>query len=218
MTHLFILSLKDDCTKLRNNLIPFLSANRKKKYESFRFQSDKNNCLYSYLLLKKEINSLYAIPIENQIFRTNLYGKPYLANTNLNIFFNISHTSDCVICAISDNEVGVDIEKIGEVPEDIIDDVLSKKEKNSLSLLDKTENSKRARLFFSFWTQKEAYVKYTGKGIIEGLNEIDTYSSLFYNCHSFFLNDYSISLYSHVEDFEILRRTCTDIKNFYEKL
>lgn len=58
MTHLYILSLKDDCTELKNNLIPFLSVERKKKYESFRFQSDKNNCLYSYLLLKKEINSL----------------------------------------------------------------------------------------------------------------------------------------------------------------
>jgi 4'-phosphopantetheinyl transferase len=218
MTHLYILSLKDDCTELKNNLIPFLSVERKKKYESFRFQSDKNNCLYSYLLLKKEINSLYAIPIENQSFRTNLYGKPYLTNSNCNIFFNISHTSDCVICAISDVEVGVDIEKVRDLPEDIVTEVLSEKEKASLSFLNKTESTKRNQLFFSFWTQKEAYVKYTGKGISEGLNGIDTYSSLFKNCHTFFLNDYSISLYSKEEDYEIIRRTCIDVKNFYERL
>lgn len=217
MTHLYILSSKDACTEQSNKLTQFLSVDRLKKYESFRFQSDKNNCLYSYLLLKKEINSLCAIPIDQQIFRVNLYGKPYLSTSNSRIFFNISHTSDCVICAISDGEVGVDIEKIRDIPEDIIDDVLSKREKNALASLSEVESDQRVQLFFSFWTQKEAYVKYTGKGISEGLNRIDTYSNLFYNCHTFFLDDYCISLYSNDVDFEIIKRTLTDVNSFYEK-
>ncbi len=43
----------------------------------------------------------------------NEHGKPYL-KTDVPLFFNISHSGELVVCAFSDTEVGVDVEKIGK--------------------------------------------------------------------------------------------------------
>lgn len=215
MTRLYVLSWKDVCTEPKDYLVNYLSPERLKKYKSFRFRSDKNNCLYSYLLLKKEMSFLFAIPVDRQLFENDIYGKPYLAFPHNKAFFNISHTDGCVICAISDSEVGVDIEKITSIPEDIIKDTLSESEKRILASFNESEQALRAQKFFSFWTRKEAYVKYTGRGINDKFNLLDTESSKFSKCHTFLLNEYCISIYCNDIEFKTIQRSLKDINTFY---
>ena len=49
--------------------------------------------------------------ITKPIFKTEKYGKAYISNHE-NIHFNLSHSGKMVLCAISDMEVGADIEYI----------------------------------------------------------------------------------------------------------
>jgi 4'-phosphopantetheinyl transferase len=85
-------------------------------------------------------------------------GKPYLKEGPE---FNISHSGQYVICAISDNgETGIDIEEI-QYHADL------KEFKSFFNLSEWSEiNGSRnfANTFFEYWTKKEAVMKASGKG------------------------------------------------------
>ena len=96
----------------------------------------------------------------------NKYGKPYLKDSN--IYFNISHTRNLVICAISDKEIGVDIEYL-RYNELVSKRILNKKEYSILL------NSKcKEEIFTIMWTSKESYVKMLGIGLEYALKNVDT--------------------------------------------
>lgn len=79
-------------------------------------------------------------------------GKPFLIDSSL--FISLAHSADYVGCAVSDNAVGIDIEKIRPVKSSVIKRVCSTEE---------IINIKTDADFFTYWTLKEAYVKATGK-------------------------------------------------------
>lgn len=80
-------------------------------------------------------------------------GKPFLINTK-DIYFNISHCDGWVVCAISNQEVGVDIERVGYMSDAMVKKVLNESESK---LIDQN-------LFYRFWTLKESYLKWCGQG------------------------------------------------------
>ena len=97
-----------------------------------------------------------------------LYGKPEVGNQKL--FFNISHSADCLLVAVSSrNEVGVDIELVKErnhLPV-LVDRCFALKERQywlDLPDIDKLE------FFYRFWVAKEAFVKAVGRGIALGMS------------------------------------------------
>lgn len=89
-------------------------------------------------------------------------GKPYFENIPL--FFNISHSGEYVLCAVSSREVGADIQKIQQT--DVMK--LAKRffSEPEYRILERCESDgERRRLFFGLWSRKEAYGKLTGEGI-----------------------------------------------------
>ena len=95
-------------------------------------------------------------------------GKPHFKELPLQ--FSVSHTEDLWVCLISDGEnpVGVDIQKIKETRQErIAERYFTDEEKEYL-------NEKRECAFFEIWTRKEAYAKYTGRGLTKELAEIST--------------------------------------------
>ena len=98
----------------------------------------------------------------------NEYGKPYFENSNL--FFNMSSSGCYTVLAISNKEVGVDIERI-TMNDSVIDSICTDEEKKII---------KNADDFTIMWTKKESYVKMTGKGLTENLTTVDTLSNAFY--------------------------------------
>lgn len=94
-------------------------------------------------------------------------GKPHLVDNAHDIQFNISHSGDLAVIAISrTHEIGVDIERICDMPEmpEIVSRFFSddaKAEFQSAPIED------RVSVFFKCWTEREAISKCTGDGIAE---------------------------------------------------
>lgn len=134
-----------------------VSENRQEKIDFYRFEKDKKLSCGAYLLLNK---LLYDETITEPIFKTEKYGKAYISNHE-NIYFNLSHSGKMVLCAISDKEVGVDVEYIDpEIDLDIAKHYFYNSEYENIM---NAEN--RSEEFFKYWVLKESYMKYTGLGM-----------------------------------------------------
>ncbi len=89
-------------------------------------------------------------------------GKPYWPASPWH--FSLSHTRQGVFCAISDAPVGLDAEHLRTLRPEVIARVLSPAE---LRCFDGSPEC-----FLRFWTLKEAYVKYTGEGLMGYPNKL----------------------------------------------
>lgn len=89
-------------------------------------------------------------------------GKPYLREYPF--YFNLSHSGEYVVCAVSDQEIGADIQQCVSVnAERLAGRFFSEEECRGLSSYE-TEEEKR-QFFFRLWARKEAYGKLIGEGI-----------------------------------------------------
>ena len=92
----------------------------------------------------------------------NEYGKP----VSDNVCFNVSHCSGLVALVLADSDVGVDVEKVKEVNQSLIDYVSCESEKQLI---------KSDKDFFKLWTAKESLAKAQGKGLVKDIKEIPAY-------------------------------------------
>ena len=79
-------------------------------------------------------------------------GKPHFKNSPL--FFSISHSENVVAVAISEREVGVDVEKLRNVRKGVANRFFTGSEAEYAG--------SDAERFFEIWTKKEAYAKAKG--------------------------------------------------------
>lgn len=123
-----------------------------RKTIAIKSYADKCRSLAALILLRTAIKENFQI--ENYEITYNENGKPLLPFCH----FCIAHSDDLVIVAISDNPVGVDVERIREI-----------KKRNDYKLFSFNEvkyvNSSPVGIalrFFEIWTKKEAYIKLNG--------------------------------------------------------
>ena len=96
---------------------------------------------------------------------TDSFGKPYCKHPE-SCYFNISHSGEWVVCALENEPVGIDIQKIVKVPRKRMDMIV-------LRFFHKYEQTRyfnlsveeRENFFFSQWALKESYIKLLGKGL-----------------------------------------------------
>lgn len=93
--------------------------------------------------------------------------KPKLAGTH-NICYNLSHSGNWILLAITTAEVGVDVEFIDTNFDyrDILPDNFSVEESTYVYEKDSIER------FFTLWTRKEAILKATGQGLGEHIKVV----------------------------------------------
>ena len=142
-----------------------VSRNRQEKIDFYRFEKDKKLSAGAYLLLKKLLSDAN---IKSPVFKTGKYGKAYISNFE-NIYFNLSHSSKIVLCAISDKEVGVDVEYIDPA----IDLNIAKNYFYNTEYENIIKSKTPSDEFFNYWVLKESYMKYTGLGFNLELNEFE---------------------------------------------
>ena len=104
------------------------------------------------------------------VFVLGRFGKPEIFASKLH--FNLSHSDENAILAISSSQVGVDLElrrRCESVIDGIAELVFHPLELNVFSRKTKEE---KMEMFWELWTQKEAYCKYLGAGLNKPLKEI----------------------------------------------
>lgn len=97
-------------------------------------------------------------------YRYNENGKPYFAE--LPFYFNLSHSGRYILCGLSEEEIGADIQQHCTCDRRrLADRFFSEREKAALAACGEDEN-----LFFRLWARKEAYGKLTGEGVAHVLD------------------------------------------------
>ena len=145
--------------------VSLVDKDRVLKAMKYKNSDDRLRCIGAGLIINK-IRNDYKIKSDIEISK---YGKPYFKDEK--IFFNISHSGTYVVAAVSDNEVGIDIQKI-------LPDKHRVAQRNFLDSeceyieRGQTENDRRQR-FCEIWTVKEAYLKKIGIGLRKPLNSFE---------------------------------------------
>ena len=144
---------------------PMVSKERQEKIDFYRFDKDKKLSCGAYLLLAKLLDEA---GITKPCFKTEKYGKAYISNYE-DIYFNLSHSRKMVACAISDREVGVDV----EYNDPTIDLNIAKNYFFNTEYENIKKSDNPTDEFFRYWVLKESYMKYTGLGFHLNLNSFE---------------------------------------------
>lgn len=92
------------------------------------------------------------------------HGKPYLPEHPL--YFNLSHSGDCIALALADVPVGLDVERLREQRDfpGLLQRVFHPEERGRMRA-----HQDPLAAFYQAWTRKEAFLKALGTGISFGL-------------------------------------------------
>lgn len=156
---------KADKMKMRENKLQTVAAGLLLNYAvgKWNVMSEADNVLY------ENVDIISVIQANNQYFdyeiAYNSQGKPYFL-LHREIFFNISHSSNYVVCIIGNRPVGIDIEGGREGRQNLARRFFDKTEAEWIEECDSDER------FFRIWTLKEAYGKATGRGVLDILDKI----------------------------------------------
>ena len=142
---------------------------KRRKIEKFLHTADKKRSLYGDVLCRNLVASRLKLDVGDVEMETNSFGKPFVRRQPP-VFFNISHSGRWVVCAISDNEVGVDIEEIKPIDMDIARRFFTENEYEAIMA---HKESERLDAFYTWWTLKESYIKHIGKGLSIPLNSFE---------------------------------------------
>lgn len=168
-----------------NALLRCVPNESTERFKRFRFIEDSLRGLFGELLARYAISTHFSISNSLICFSRNEFGKPYAVN--LPIHYNISHSGEYVVCAISSSNVGIDVEQITTINIDIAQQFFSSIEYEFL--ISKDEKHMKD-IFFDLWTLKESYIKWNGKGLSIPLDSF----SLVFNEAGIVLLDNSHSL------------------------
>lgn len=146
-------------------LMQFVSEEKKERILRQRIKQNADNMLVGAVLAKYMLLKFFRISFSAQHISYGHYGKPYLRDYT-NAQFNISHSGKFVACAVSDHPIGVDIQEIVPYHRDVAKCVFDQEK------LSQIESSPDPSIEFTkLWTQKEAYLKMVGIGLLESVDK-----------------------------------------------
>ena len=143
--------------------LQLLPPERREYVLHFKQPEDQKRSVLAWLLLAYGLRKEYGMEAVPEVRKT-ASGKPFFSGKNMP-YFNLSHSGDFVGCALHNQEIGLDIQKITEPRDSLIRRVCTPDELASLkSSLD----------FCRIWAMKESAVKLTGEGITGNFRDILT--------------------------------------------
>lgn len=129
-------------------VLPYLDAERRKKTLRLKTAERQAQSAGAGLLLRHIFGETEYTYGKN--------GKPYLKGRS-DLYFSLSHSERYVVCAVSDSEIGVDIEPVSPIRPAVMHRCFTPEEQAWIG-----NDPER---FTRLWTMKEAYMKLTGSGL-----------------------------------------------------
>ena len=145
-------------------LLPLVSPQRREQALRYTHTFGQFCCLKSYEMLTELLASTPYTLHPTPSFLYNEYGAPYLENGP---YFSISHCKQGIAVAVSETPIGIDIEAIRPLNESLVRKTMNSQEQTRIFSSAHPEVE-----FIRLWTQKEAYVKMQGTGIIADMHDI----------------------------------------------
>lgn len=165
---IYAMKISDISEKRLNKLNSLIDLEKKYKIEKFINKKDRIRTLMGEIIIRTVI--IERLNIDNTYikFSKNKYGKPCLSEWQ-NFNFNISHSGDCVVCAIDNKSIGIDVEEIRQFEnyKKIAKNFFASNELDYIFKQDLKSNIER---FYEIWTLKESYIKCCGLGLSIPLN------------------------------------------------
>ena len=152
-TEIFELDLSD-CAPAVLRLEPFISPERRARAARARRESDRLLQLGAELC----VAAAQGVPLPLSLCYEE-GGRPFLPSHRP---MSLSHSGTRVICALSQQAVGVDLEQISRMRPSVAGRYLSPEEQAATAPL---QGAALQQALCRLWTRKEAYLKYTGEGL-----------------------------------------------------
>jgi 4'-phosphopantetheinyl transferase len=157
-----------------------LSPDELERASRLGFEEDRRRFVAAHGFLRRVLaHHLGCVP-KAVLFRAGANGKPELvrpgSSDRAGLRFNLAYSSNLAVCALAlDREVGVDVERVREVPglDLLASRVLSEREQEALRAWD---SELAGQTFLTAWTLKEAVLKARGEGL--GREPVDVEVSL----------------------------------------
>jgi 4'-phosphopantetheinyl transferase len=166
--HVDLLSTENaEALARRQQYLPLLSPDEHVRMARFVFERDRVRFLLTRALVRTTLSRYAPVAPADWQFIANVHGRPELVDRPAGVpdlRFNLSHTEGLIACAVTiGREVGVDVEHVGRrLTQDIAERFFAPPEVAHLKSLTDEEQE---RVFFDYWTMKEAYIKARGFGL-----------------------------------------------------
>ena len=141
--------------------------------ERYRFEAPRRRFVAARGLLREILGGYLNLPPARMQFQTNAWGKPLLSQPQEALQFNVAHTSDLLLVAVTaDRAVGIDVETVRPVENlnALVARTFSSRERAAFRIL---PPSQQLEAFYATWTRKEAYMKARGLGFHLPLGAFD---------------------------------------------
>ncbi len=149
--------------------LKYISDERRARTERMRSERDRITSVIAELTVRMQAAKCTGMRNDEIFFDYGEHGKPFLRGRD-DFCFSFSHAGEYIAFACGSSPVGVDIENSSRGSEKLAKRFFTEEEYRSIY-----GDSERRESFVRVWTAKEAYVKYLGTGLSEGL---DTFSVL----------------------------------------
>jgi 4'-phosphopantetheinyl transferase len=171
--HIWLIDL--DTERADTGVPSVLHPDELERARRFHFPEHRRRWAASRTALRHILSTYTAIDAAEIEFNTDKFGKPFLACslTATTPHFNLSHCENLSVVAVTLlAPVGVDVERIREVPEaaDIAKRFFSPFEQEEFLSFDE---GKRPHAFLKGWTRKEACLKALGSGLSTSLSHFE---------------------------------------------
>jgi 4'-phosphopantetheinyl transferase len=163
-------------------LSPHLSPPERERAGRFVFDVHRKRYIVAHAALREILSLGTGMEPRDLVFREGPRGKPSLDLSCSRpspspagysaVEFNLSHSDDLALLAVSRRVVGVDVERIRPsfTGDEIAERFFSNRETTALRAL---EPGQRVNGFFRCWTSKEAFIKARGDGLSYPLDQFD---------------------------------------------
>ena len=149
-----------------SRLYQTVPVHRRERIDAMKFAKGKQQCLGAWLLLMHGLKEIGICEKDISLSYASV-GKPFLKDYP-EVFFNLSHSGNRVFCAISNREVGCDVERIRPADLKVANRFFSPAECRTI---ENAPEEDRNTIFSRIWTLKESFIKNVGQGLSMPLNE-----------------------------------------------